>query len=174
MDEIIDVLDEKTGDIIGNVKKSIAHKKGIWHGSINIIILNEDGTKILLQKRSSQKSFYPNMWDITVGGHITSGETAIEAAKRELYEELGLECENIQKVTVVKESLEDNGIISNEFVTVFLVRKNIDLKTIKLQNDEVSEAKWCTSEDLESLISEYKIIPHVYFDILQQLIVKKV
>ena len=29
MDEIIDVLDEKTGDIIGNVKKSIAHKKGI-------------------------------------------------------------------------------------------------------------------------------------------------
>ena len=167
MDEIIDVLDEKTGCIIGKVEKSLAHKNGIWHGSINIVILDNDGKKILLQKRSSHKNFYPNMWDIAVGGHITSGETALEAAKRELYEELGIKCEDMKQIAIVKESLENNGIISNEFVTVFLVHKNIDLKELNLQNDEVSKAKWFTMEDLDNFIKENKIIPHLYFNMLK-------
>lgn len=29
------------------------------------------------------------MWDISVGGHISAGQTSLEAAKRETAEELG-------------------------------------------------------------------------------------
>ena len=54
---MIDVLDEKTGDLTGEViSKSEAHKTGKWHGSIHILIVNKDGTKTLLQKRCAQKN----------------------------------------------------------------------------------------------------------------------
>ena len=41
--------------------------------------------------RTSTKDLYPNMWDISVGGHIASKENDVAAVKRELQEELDLE-----------------------------------------------------------------------------------
>ena len=92
MEEMIDVLDENTGDLVGEtISKSEVHRIGKWHGSIHILIVNKDKTKTLLQKRCEQKKLYPNMWDIAVGGHISAGETALNSAQRELKEELGLD-----------------------------------------------------------------------------------
>lgn len=170
MDEVIDESDEKTGEPIRKILKSVAHKNGIWHGSINIVIVNNDGTETLLQRRSPKKGFYPDTWDIAVGGHISAGEVPTLAAQRELQEELGLDSKGMQKVTTVKESLENNGIISNEFVTVFLLHRDIDILDIKLQEEEVSEAKWCTLAELKQLIAEKRIIPHVYFEELIEML----
>lgn len=44
---------------------------------------------ILLGKRSAERSFYPNVWDV-FGGHVEPGESDQEALQRELYEELGI------------------------------------------------------------------------------------
>lgn len=125
MDEVIDELDEKTGEPIRKILKSVAHKNGIWHGSINIVIVNNDGTETLLQRRSPKKGFYPDTWDIAVGGHISAGEVPTLAAQRELQEE------------------------------------------------EVSEAKWCTLAELKQLIAEKRIIPHVYFEELIEMLSTK-
>jgi len=82
MEEIVDVLDEYTGEKTGDViSKNEAHKKGIWHGSIHVLIINNDKTKTLLQKRCADKKLYPNTWDIAVGGHITAGEDDITVVK---------------------------------------------------------------------------------------------
>ena len=85
MGEMVDIYNpdtmEKTGEIID---KSAAHRLGIWHSSIHLIIMNKDKTKVLLQKRSNTKDLYPNTWDISVGGHIMSKESDKEAVKREL------------------------------------------------------------------------------------------
>ena len=91
MDELIDVLDEKTGEKIGKtISKKEAHRIGTWHGSIHILIVNSEHDKTLLQKRCESKDLYPNTWDIAVGGHISAGEDDVTSAKRELEEELGL------------------------------------------------------------------------------------
>ena len=43
MEEMIDVLDEFTGEKTGEVlSKNEAHKTGIWHGSIHVLIINND------------------------------------------------------------------------------------------------------------------------------------
>ena len=177
MEERIDVLDEKTGDLTGEViSKSEAHKTGKWHGSIHILIVNKDGTKTLLQKRCAQKKLYPNMWDIAVGGHISAGETALLSAQRELQEELGIDCRDfdMQAVDRIKEQLTNNGIISNEYVTIYLVRGDIDISKIKLQEEEVSEVKWCSQEELNYLISNKLILPHVReYEILNELLSSK-
>ena len=174
MEEMIDVLDEQTGELTGEViSKNQAHKTGAWHGSIHIIITNKDRNKTLLQKRCAEKKLYPNTWDIAVGGHITSGENALTSAKRELQEELGLDLNNyeIKQVDRIKEQLNNNGVISNEFVTIYLIEADIDISAIKLQEEEVSEIKWCSKEELNYLISNKEIIPHIReYEILNEIL----
>lgn len=175
MEEMIDVLDEKNGDLTGEIiTKSEAHRTGKWHGSIHILIINKDKTKTLLQRRSSQKKLYPNMWDIAVGGHISTGETALETVQRELQEELGLNLKDfdVEKVDRITEQLTNNGVISNEYVTIYLVCGDISISQIKLQEEEVSEIKWCSKEELNELIKQQKILPHIReYDILNELLV---
>lgn len=163
MDEIIDIVDEETGKPIGQtISKEEAHQKGIWHASIHILIINEEKTKVLLQKRCEQKKLYPNTWDISVGGHISASEEPLISAKRELKEELGLNPDNytFEFKEIVKEQLNNNNIQSNEFLHTYIIYANIDINDIKLQKEEVSEAKWVTKQELNNLIKESKVIPH--------------
>jgi 8-oxo-dGTP diphosphatase len=44
---------------------------------------------ILLGKRSADRAFYPNVWDV-FGGHVEPDESYEQALQRELYEELGI------------------------------------------------------------------------------------
>ena len=174
MDEMIDVLDETTGQKTGAViSKSEAHKTGIWHGSVHILLVSKDRRQTLLQKRSPEKELYPNAWDIAVGGHISAGEDEITSAKRELKEELGIDSDDLvmEKVDRITEMLNNNGVISNEFVSIFVVYADIDLKDIKLQVEEVSGAKWCTKEELNQFIDEGMAIPHVReYEILNKIL----
>ena len=174
MEEMIDVLDEYTGEKTGEViSKNEAHRTGIWHGSIHVLIVNNDKTKTLLQKRCAEKKLYPNTWDIAVGGHISSGEDDITSAKRELEEELGLNPDElkIEKVDRITEKLTNNGVISNEYVSIFIVYADIDINDIKLQVEEVSEVKWCTKKELNKFIEDKVIIPHVReYEILNEIL----
>ena len=174
MDEMIDILDEFTGEKTGEViSKNKAHNKGIWHGSIHILIINNKKNKTLLQKRCAEKKLYPNTWDIAVGGHISAGEDDITSAKRQLEEELGLNPEKlkIEKVDRITEKLVNNGVISNEYVSIFVVYTDIDINDINLQVEEVSEAKWCTKEELNEFINAKVIIPHVReFELLNKIL----
>ena len=163
MEEMIDLLDEVTGNKTGKiVSKREAHKTGLWHGSIHILIVDKKREKTLLQKRCSKKQLYPDMWVIAIGGHISSGEDAISSAKRELEEEFGLNSNNykIEYLETIQEKLRNNGIISNEFVSIFIIYSDIDINDIKLQCDEVSEVKWCTKTELNRFVHNNIIIPH--------------
>jgi len=89
MEELIDVLDEngiKTGEILS--RKEI-HKRGLWHRLIAVVIVNENN-EILLQQRSYKKEKNAGMWDISVAGHISSGQDALSAAAREINEEVSI------------------------------------------------------------------------------------
>lgn len=174
MDEMIDILDEKTGEKTGKIiSKKEAHKTGIWHGAIHIIIVDKAHNKTLLQKRCEQKELYPNTWDIAVGGHISAGESDITSAERELEEELGLNPSSYEMKFVgkIQEKLNNNGVISNEFVSIFIVYADIDVNSITLQEEEVSEIKWCTKEELNNFINKEIIIPHVReYEILNEIL----
>ena len=103
------------------------------------------------------------MWDIAIGGHISTGETPLITAARELSEELGLNIDDfkVTEIDRVKEQLNNNGLTSNEYVTIYLSYGDVDISRIKLQEEEVSEAKWFSKNELNQLISKKEIIPHV-------------
>ena len=97
MEEFVDILNEITGEVTGEtISKKEAHKTGVWHGSVHIWIISEDKKRILLQRRCPDKNLFPNMWDISVGGHVSSGEEPLISAKRELSEEDIKDMESIE------------------------------------------------------------------------------
>lgn len=173
MEEYVDILDEdgkETGEVI---TKKEAHKTGKWHRAIHIWIISEDKKKILLQKRCADKNLFPNMWDISVGGHVSSGEDTLVAAKRELSEELGLDPDTyeFEYVDVIKERFVDGDVVSNEFVTIYKIINNVNISSIKLQKEEVSEARWFTKSELNALRDELKVIPHIEeFDLISNIL----
>ena len=71
----------------------------------------------------------------------------------------------------MKETLNNNGVISNEFVSIFIVYSDIDIANIKLQVEEVSEAKWCTKEELNEFVKNEQILPHIReYEILNEIL----
>ena len=100
------------------------------------------------------------MWDVSVGGHIMAKENDIEAVKRELKEELGIDSNSISFVKKIKEELNNKNINNKEIVSIFILYQDIDINKLVLQKEEVSNAKWITKEELELMIKEKKVIPH--------------
>ena len=89
MEELIDVLDEngvKTGEVL---TRNEVHKRGLWHRAIAVAIINEQN-QILVQQRSFKKEKNAGKWDISVAGHISSGQDALSAASREINEEVSV------------------------------------------------------------------------------------
>ena len=90
MEERFDVLNE-LGEFTGKIAtREECHKNGLWHRAVYGFIIDEN-KNVLLQKRSGNKKLWPNMWDITAGGHVNSGEFGRQALIREVKEELGID-----------------------------------------------------------------------------------
>ena len=172
--EIIDELNEQ-GEVIGQIDKDLAHKEGRLHKAIHLWILNKNN-EVLLQYRCKDKKLYPDTWDVSVGGHVAAFEDTKDACVREAKEELGIDIKvkDLEYITTLREELLYKDINSQELVDVFMIKKDIKIKDIKLQEEEVSEIKWCSLEELNALIKAEKILPHVReYEILNQMLVSK-
>ena len=87
--EILEVVD-KNGDVLKLAKRSEIHgNPSLIHRVVHVLVFDKKG-RLLLQKRSLSKDVAPGKWDTSVGGHVTPGEDILEAAKREMKEELGI------------------------------------------------------------------------------------
>ena len=154
MEEKIDVLNE-LGEFTGKIAtREECHKKGLWHRAVYAFIINDEGD-ILLQRRSGNKKLWPNMWDVTVGGHVKTGEFGRQALIRECKEELGIEInDNDIKYLVGSTSINEQGdIINKHYNECYLITKNIDMSDIVLQKEEVSEVRYFSKDELLKRIS---------------------
>ena len=147
--EYFDVLNEY-GEFTGKVAtREECHKNGYWHRAVYAFIIDNNGN-VLLQKRSANKKLWPNMWDVTVGGHVDRGEFGRQALIRETKEELGIEISDEDiKYLVGSTSINEQGdIINKHYNECYLITKNIDVSNIVIQKEEVSEVKYFSREEL--------------------------
>jgi len=157
--ELIDILDEegnKTG--ISQAKKAV-HLQGLWHRTAHIWLLNSKG-EILLQHRSAQMENYPDMWDISVAGHISRGESSLQGALREIKEEIGvdLDASQLELIGTTKHQavLNKGTYFDNEFSDVYLVKLDLDIKNFTKQDEEVEALQWLPIKELKSWVQENK------------------
>lgn len=143
MDELIDILDSD-GNFTGkSCLKSEAHQHGYFHATVHIWLYTTE-EKILLQKRASTKKVFPNLWDISVAGHVGSGEEIETAALREVSEEIGLEltASALKKIGTRKHQVSHpNGIQDNEIHHVFIAELKVPLDQLTVQEEEVAGLK---------------------------------
>ena len=157
MTELVDVLDP-SGAPTGIVKeKREVHRTGDWHRAAHVWVAHED--RVLLQRRALVKESWPGLWDISVAGHVSAGETPIAAGIREAHEELGLVIAATDLVhlgTLRYECVLRPDFIEHEFHDVYLLRRDVDPSALTLDPAEVAEVRWVALRDLPS----YELVPH--------------
>jgi 8-oxo-dGTP pyrophosphatase MutT (NUDIX family)/GNAT superfamily N-acetyltransferase len=146
MAELWDILDgdgKRTGRII---ERGDELKAGDYMMSVHVYLCNLQG-EYLIQKRSIKKALLPGVWDVT-GGAVISGEEDYEAAIREVYEELG--------ILLHKENLTHMWTIRREhnFANVWFALADFKLSDCVLQEDEVDEVRFVSSNEMKKLLAE--------------------
>ena len=139
---------EPNGMVTGRAERSYCHSGAKpLHPVVHIQILNRFG-QLYLQKRSMHKDIQPGKWDTAVGGHVSYGESVMEAVFREAYEELGfMDFNPIGVKSYVFESE-----IEKELVNVFAAVGNFDLAMALLEKLGVDD-DLILNNDLEKLKS---------------------
>jgi isopentenyl-diphosphate delta-isomerase len=94
MNDRVILVDEKD-EPIGEMDKLEVHQKGLLHRAFSIFIFN-DMNQLLLQRRAKEKYHSANLWTNTCCSHPQPSEFSLEAAKRRLKEEMGIET-NLEK-----------------------------------------------------------------------------
>ncbi len=128
MAEILDVYDSDMNKT-GSLDRESVHKLGLWHvvAHIWLIDIKEDKVSVYFQKRSMNKAQQPGLFDIAVGGHISSGENAQDGAVREMYEEMGILADR-DKLIYLGRVKEDDIECDREFGEVFLYILDLEPK----------------------------------------------
>ncbi len=181
MIEYIDIVDDQgkpTGEVIS---KDEAHRLGKWHLTAHVWIYNSKG-EILFQKRALVKSTFPGLWDISVAGHISTGESAEVGAYREILEEIGLDIDvkDLEKVFVFKESHyhEKMDWYNNEFHHVYLYKFDGSVDGLKLQVEEVEAVRFLSLQGFKDELSDSEMSkmfisnPEYYDKIIKEISLK--
>lgn len=112
---------------------------------------------------------FPNFWSVT-GGGVDCRETTYDTVIRECKEELGVNIEPEKLELMLTLKRKDN------FLDVWLYHKDINLNDIIMQEEEVSDVKWVSIEEIYTMIDEKIFAPNVsaYFDIFLKLVNKEI
>jgi isopentenyldiphosphate isomerase/N-acetylglutamate synthase-like GNAT family acetyltransferase len=133
--------------------------EGDYHIVVHVWIMNDKG-EFLIQKRQPWKKGWSDMWDCSAAGSAVLGDSSEQAAVREVKEELGidLDIDQGERLFTVK--------YSSGFDDIWLVRQNVELHQLKLQEEEVADAKWASEEEIREMHKTGELIPFHYLDLL--------
>lgn len=128
--------------------RSIVHAHGLQHRGVHVLLFNAKG-KLLIQKRSLNRSQYASLWDCSVSEHVKAGESYQEAAIRGLKEELGIQ--GVILRPLVKFRME-YGPNDNEISTLFEAASGdfqVDFDPV-----EIESIQYMGMDELEILMNE--------------------
>ena len=129
---------------VGTAGKLDAHRRGLKHRAISVLVRNSEG-QFLLQRRSTAKYHSGGLWTNACCSHPLPNESAADAARRRLAQEMGFSCPIDPLFVFQYETPVPGGLIENELVHVFGGRHD---GAIAADPAEVSEWKWIAFPDM--------------------------
>ncbi|MEK7078845.1 MAG: NUDIX domain-containing protein [Patescibacteria group bacterium] len=147
--ELFIVVDEKDKIVGYKTRYECHHDKNLIHRSIGVFLFNSKG-EIAFQKRSLTKDTSPGFYTMSTSGHVAKGESYLQAALREMEEEIGVT--GVQLEHVSTQLMEDpreremgclfNGVYNGEF---------------KINKDEVEDVYYFSKSQIAKII--HKVTP---------------
>lgn len=155
-DELVVLVDEQNNPI-GTADKATVHTTNTpLHRAFSLFLFNSK-KELLLTKRAATKKAFPGVWTNTLCGHLAPNESTVDAAKRRLREELGIEGVLPKEVSPYRYRFADkNGIVENEICPILVGYYDGDPVPMV---GEVDAWKWT---DWQKLLSEIKANPSLY------------
>ncbi len=143
------VLVTENDEVLGLMEKQQAHINGLLHRAFSVFLFNDQG-EMLLQQRAASKYHSPNQWTNAVCSHPRNNESYLEAAKRRLKEELGIETSLEEKFHFVYKADVGQNLWEHELDYVFTGSYE---GGFKLNKDEVAAVRYISMEALEEEMS---------------------
>lgn len=144
-DELIDLVDEE-GSIIGQSLRSVVYAKGLKNYRVVDVFVKNPKGEFFICKRAPHKTIAPGKYE-SCGEHIHPGESDIDAARRGVRKEFGIDTPSLQ-FQFIGYTTPTDGISGHSAVFQCVIDK-----TPKIGAEHVS-GEWMTPEDLMKLIRE--------------------
>ena len=122
-----------------------------FHLWVMVWIKNPTTGKYLISQRTADKDTDPLKWE-TVAGHSISGDTSLDAALREVYEEvgIGLKAEDA-KILATKIAMTIDGRRHNWIRDSFYFETTMEPDLAKATTKEVVQTKWLTFDEIKEM-----------------------
>lgn len=161
--ELWDIYDKNRNKTGKTIKRGERLKQGEYHLIVHIWIKNSNN-EFLIQQRS-EKVKNPLVWS-TTGGSAVAGEDSFTAALREVKEELGIDLKD-KKGYLFEEGIyeEDNQQYLSDTYLYFI---DIDIKDLKLQTEEVKQAKYEKMSKIKEMMANDEFFIYDYLDELEK------
>lgn len=144
--EWVDIVDENN-DVIAQASRQQMRAQRLRHRATYIVVHDGMG-KILVQRRTETKDFYPGWLDATAGGVVQAGEHMLESARREAEEELG----------IAGVPFADHGLFYFDGDNCRVWGALFSCVThgpFALQEEEVAEVCWMTPQEVTARCDEF-------------------
>jgi isopentenyl-diphosphate delta-isomerase type 1 len=118
--ETVVLVDEQNRPIGEAPKASVHTGDTPLHRGFSVFLFDRQG-RLLLQQRSHSKMTWPLVWSNSCCGHPRLGESSVDAARRRLAYELGIEQAEICEVLPqYRYRAEHRGVVENETCPVMV------------------------------------------------------
>ena len=146
--ELVDLYDENRVPLGRTAERYGKKGPGEYRTVVHVCVFNTQG-RLLIQQRAPEKYIWPGRWDVSIGGGVDAGETSRQGAEREVREELGyaLDLSGVRPSVTVNY---DGGF--DDFYLV--VRDDVEVDRLILQEEEVSAVRWADEEEVLSLLEQ--------------------
>lgn len=159
MAEYWDLYDKNRNKLNKMVKRGDKLTDDEYHLVVNAWIKNSNN-EFLITQRSENKS-HPLMWECT-GGSALTNETSVEAAIREIKEELGIDI-NKECAKFIGSTLRYYQGCP-DILDVWLFTCDVDINDVTIQEEEVNNVMWASVETIKELYDNKKFEANAYFD----------
>ena len=146
-DELLDLVDEQD-NVIAKLPRSRVYAQGMSNYRCTCAFIKNSAGELWIPRRAAHKQLFPLCLDMSVAGHVKSGESYDEALKHEVFEELRMDLTRFPPRLLGKLSPKDG---THEWQQVYEIHS--DAEPDYNRNDFMS-AKWYTPQALLAAIEK--------------------
>lgn len=149
MSEILDIVNDQD-EVIGQAERDRVHKEGLVCRLVYVCFYTKT-KEIILQKRSTSKKNDAGKLTTTVSGHVASGQTYLDAAIRETFEETGVEIEqdNLTSLGIVRADYVQGDYLSYAMRGLFAYEFDGDISELKVEDGDGAGFESFSLEELD-------------------------